>query len=48
MLVALCLPKNRVAVPISDDEVNVTFYTVCKRENLDLWKMLWDEMKKAS
>ena len=45
---ALTLPKNRVAVPLSDDEVNVTFYTVCKRENLDLWKMLWDEMKKAS
>lgn len=42
------LPKNRVAIPLSDDEVNVTFYTVCKRENLDLWKMLWDEMKKAS
>ncbi len=45
---AFTLPKNRVAVPLSDDEVNVTFYTVCKRENLDLWKMLWDEMKKAS
>lgn len=45
---AFTLPKNRVAVPLSDDEVNVTFYTVCKRENLDLWKMLWDEMRQAS
>ena len=24
------LPENRVAIPLSDDEMNVTFYAVCR------------------
>ncbi|MBQ9630038.1 MAG: hypothetical protein IJR49_00415, partial [Treponema sp.] len=45
---AFVLPKNRVAIPLSDAEVNVTFYAVYKKENSSAWKELLSEMKKEA
>ena len=43
---AFTMPKNRVAIPLSDPEMNVTFYAVCRRDNADDWRMLLAEMAK--
>ena len=40
------LPENRVAVPLSDPEMNVTFYAVCRRDKADDWRALLEEMGK--
>ncbi len=45
---AFTLPENRVAIPLSDEEMHATFYAVCKREKADLWRELLAEMKKVS
>ncbi|HBG65880.1 MAG TPA: LysR family transcriptional regulator [Treponema sp.] len=45
---AFTLPDNRVAIPLSDSEVNVSFYAVCKRENEAVWRELLDEMQKEA
>ena len=45
---AFTLPENRVAIPLSDQEVNVTFYAVYKKEKASLWRELLAEMKKAA
>ena len=45
---AFTLPENRVAIPLSDQEVNVTFYAVYKKEKAGLWRELLAEMKKAA
>ena len=45
---AFVLPKNRVAIPLSDAEVNVTFYAVYKKENSSAWKELLRAMKKEA
>ena len=44
---AFTLPENRVAIPLSDQEVNVTFYAVYKKEKAGLWRELLAEMKNA-
>ncbi len=44
---AFTLPENRVAIPLSDQEVNVTFYAVYKKEKASLWRELLAEMKNA-
>lgn len=41
------LPENRVAVPLTDPEMNVTFYAVCRRDKADDWRVLLEEMGKA-
>lgn len=41
------LPKNRVAVPLTDPEMNVTFYAVCRCDKADDWRALLEEMVKA-
>ena len=41
------LPENRVAVPLTDPEINVTFYAVCRRDRADDWRALLEEMGKA-
>ena len=43
---AFTLPENRVAVPLSDKEMSVTFYAVFKKENAGLWQELLEEMKR--
>lgn len=43
---AFTLPENRVAVPLSDKEMSVTFYAVFKKENAVLWQELLEEMKR--
>ncbi|MBQ9909818.1 MAG: LysR family transcriptional regulator substrate-binding protein, partial [Treponema sp.] len=45
---AFTLPENRVAIPLSDQEVNVTFYAVYKKEKASLWRELLAEMKNAA
>ncbi len=40
------LPENRVAIPLSDDEMNVTFYAVCRRDKADDWRLLLAELAK--
>ncbi len=45
---AFTLPKNRVAIPISDKEMNATFYAVFKKKNAPLWRDLLDAMKKEA
>lgn len=36
------LPKNRVAVPLSDPEMNVTFWRVCKKDKEPLYKKFFE------
>ena len=43
---AFTLPENRVAVPLSDKEMSVTFYAVFKKEKAGLWRELLEEMKR--
>lgn len=35
------VPSKRVAVPIRDSEVNVTYYLVCKKQNKDIFSKLF-------
>ena len=45
---AFTIPENRIAIPLSDEEMNVTFYAVCKRERADDWRMLLAELAKEA
>ncbi len=37
------LAQGRVSVPIEDDEVNVTYYMVCKRENRKMFSRIFEK-----
>lgn len=39
------LPENRVCIPITDQEVNVTYYLVCKKESKKRFSALFLECK---
>ena len=43
---AFTLPKDRVAIPLSDKEMSVTFYAIYKKEQYAIWAPLLSEMAK--
>ena len=43
---AFTMPADRVAVPLSDEEMSVTFWAVCRRESAEDWRLLLSEMEK--
>ena len=42
---AFTMPADRVAVPLSDEEMSVTFWAVCRRESAEDWRLLLSEME---
>ena len=43
---AFTMPADRVAVPLSDEEMSVTFWAVCRRESAEDWRLLLSEMER--
>ena len=43
---AFTMPADRVAVPLSDEEMSVTFWAVCRRESAEDWRPLLAEMER--
>lgn len=38
------IPENRVSIPITDAEVNVIYYLICKKENLKKFDVLFSQI----